>query len=474
MKVLLINPPIENIINLELPLWVRQNQGVFPPLGLMYLASYLKKNLDCEVRILDALAEKMNYGRINEYIRDFHPNVVGITAHTNNLIDVILTTDIIKKIDRNIHVCLGGPHVNIFPKETIALSSVDSVVLGEGEITFADLVKCLKENVDLEIVKGLIFKQNGLTVNTGVRENIADLNILHLEKGLLNPKRYYSILGQKSIMTTMISSRGCPYRCIFCSTPKGNYRMRLPKNVVDEMGEYVKLGVEEVYFVDDTFNADHDRVIQICEEIKRRRLKIKWSFRGRIDKITMPLLIKSKEAGCYRIHLGVETSTNEGLERLRKGGTIEQIRQVFKWTRHIGINTLAYFLIGCPHEKSREDVIKTINFSKEIDPDFALFNILTPYPSSELYEIGLTRGVLKKDFWREFVLKPQRDFQLQFWQEWLSRKELINLLNLAYRKFYLRPKFLFRMLTTSQNLAIFARRLKTGLEILRYLRRIHE
>lgn len=467
MKVLLINPPIKNIISLEIPLFVRQNEGIFPPLGLMYIASYLKKNVDCELKLLDTIAEDMDYDAIEKYVGDFCPDVVGICAHTHNLIDVILVVDIIKKIDKRIHVCLGGPHINVFAQEAIDISCVDSVVLGDGERTFAELVRCIGQRADLRKVKGLIFKQDHQCVSTGLGQDIGDLDSLPFpDRSLLNPKLYYSILGRRPVMTTMISSRGCPYQCTFCSTPKGFYRIRSSQNVVDEIEECMKLGIEEVHFVDDVFNVNPDRIIKICDEIKTRGLKIKWSFRGRIDKITKPLLIRSKEAGCYRIHLGVETSTDEGLKRLKKGITVEQTRKVFKWTREIGINTVAYFLIGCPHEKTRQDILKTINFSKEIDPDFALFNMLTPYPSTELYEEGLRKGEFKSNYWKEFALNPQKDFQPQLWEKGLSREELIFLLNLAYRTFYLRPKFLFRMLTTPQNLGILIHRLKAGLKIL--------
>jgi radical SAM superfamily enzyme YgiQ (UPF0313 family) len=231
------------------------------------------------------------------------------------------------------------------------------------------------------------------------------------------------------------------------------------------MEECKSLGIDEVHFIDDVFNADMERVINICNEIKRRALKISWSFRGRIDKITKYLLIRVKETGCYRIHLGVETSTDEGLKRLKKGITVEQIRQVFKWTREIGINTVAYFLIGCPYEKTKEDVLGTINFSKDIDPDFALFNILTPYPSTELYEESLRKGKFKTDYWKEFALNPREDFEPLMWKEWLSREELIFLLNFAYRSFYLRPRFLYKALITSHGLTSLPKRLKIGLDI---------
>jgi anaerobic magnesium-protoporphyrin IX monomethyl ester cyclase len=466
MKVLLINPPIDNIIETEVPLLVKQNEGVFPPLGLLYISSYLSKNANCKIEILDSLAKKMSYKEIEQFIWDYRPDIVGITAHTHNLLDVIQVANSVKRVDGGICVCLGGPHVAAFPQEAISISSVDFVVPGEGEVAFAELVKGIEQNNDLTEVRGILFKQADKIIQTGKREGIKELDSLPFPDRLkLDYKKYYSILGRRNIMTTMVSSRGCPYQCIFCSTPKGSYLKRSPENVVDEIEGCLNLGIKEVHFVDDTFNIDPERVVKICEEIIKRKLKIKWSFRGRVDKITKPLLTSLKKAGCYRIHLGVETSSEEGLERLKKGLSVEQIKQAFKRTRDIGINTVAYFLIGCPHEKMKEEVVRTINFSKEIDPDFALFNILTPYPATELYEEGLNKGILKRDCWKEFALNPKKDFRPPFWEEWLSPNELVSLLNLAYRRFYIRPRFMLRAVCVPQHLNILARRLKTGLEV---------
>jgi len=466
MRVLLINPPIKNIITPELPLFVRQNEGIFPPLGLMYIASYLRKNVDCTVKILDTLAEKMDYGTIERHIRDFNPSIVGVTTHTHNLIDVILIVNIVRKINKTIHISLGGAHINAFPQESMETLSIDSLVLGDGEITFAELVRCLQQKTDLRKVKGIIFKEESKYLNTGSRGDIVDLDALPFpEREFLDYKKYYCILGKKAIMTTMISSRGCPYECTFCSTPKGYYRTRLPENIVEEMVSCIKLGIEEIHFVDDTFNVDLDRVAKICHEIKKRGLKIRWSFRGRVDRLTEPLLRELKKAGCYRIHLGVESATDEGLRRLKKGIRVAQIKEAFRLTRDVGIDSVAYFLIGCPHEKTREDVLKMIDFSKEIDPDFALFNVLTPYPSTELYEDGLKRGILKSDYWKNFALDPKRDFKIEPWQEWLQGEELVGLLNTAYRRFYLRPRPVLRILNSSKDLKILARRIKAGIEI---------
>lgn len=466
MKVLLINPSIKNIIQAELPPILSREVGVFPPLGLMYIASYLQRYSDHEVQILDAIAEDLSQTEIEQVIRESNPQIIGITTHTNNLIDVLFLTGLIKKIDPRIHINIGGPHARVFPQETLQLPGVDSVIPGEGEIPFFQLVEVLSQEKDLREVPGLIFKEEEGIIS-GKRPVPPNLDRLSFPaRGLIKSQRYYYILGKRSTFTTIVSSRGCPYRCIFCSTPKENYRQRSVQNVVQEMEECGHLGVKEIHFVDDTFNLSPEWVISICQEIKRRDLRIPWSFRGRVDTLTRKVLQELKAANCIRMNLGVETSTDEGLRRLRKGLTIHQIEEVFTWTKEIGIPTVAYFLIGCPHEKSREDILHTLHFAKRLNPDFALFNILTPYPDTELYREGLEKGLFEKDFWREFALRPTKDFEIKVWEEFFTKEELERILISIYRRYYFRPSVIFKNLKSIIHPRNFFWKAKAALKIL--------
>ncbi|HEA47184.1 MAG TPA: radical SAM protein [bacterium] len=468
MKILLINPPIKNIIQAELPPALSREVGVFPPLGLMYIASYLQKYSDQRVRILDAVAEDLDQAALEEAIRKSTPQVIGITAHTNNLLDVHLLIRLIKKIDSKTHVNIGGPHARVFPQETLQLSGVDSVIPGEGEIPFFQLVEALSQGKDLKKVPGLIFKEGEEVISGKGPVPPPDLDRLPFPaRDLIKSPLYYYILGKKSTFTTMVSSRGCPHHCIFCSTPKENYRRRSVRNVVQEMEECRHLGVKEIHFVDDTFNLSPEWVISFCQEIKKRDLQIPWSFRGRIDTLTREVLRQLKEANCIRMNLGVETSTDEGLRRLRKGLTIHQIEEVFAWAKEIGIPTVAYFLIGCPQEKSRKDILHTFRFAKRLNPDFALFNILTPYPDTELYREGLEKGLFGKDFWREFALHPTKDFEIRVWEEFFTKKELERILISIYRRYYFRPSLIFKNLRFILHPRVFFWKAKTALKILR-------
>lgn len=468
MKALLINPPNNKIINSELPKWLNQTVGVFPPLGLMYIASYMRANTNYEVRILDAFVENMPWKQIKNFVIGFSPDVIGITVFTHSLIDVIYLVKNIKKILPRVHICLGGIHAKVFPKQAIQIPGVDSVISGEGEALFTELVSALEKEDSLSEIKGLIFKSNNGFVFTEAEENNINLEDLPFpDRGLIDLKRYYHVAGEKTYLATMLSSRGCPYRCSFCSVPDGDYRTRSAKNVVDEMEECIRLGLKEVYFLDDVFNKLPERVLEICDEIAERDLKVQWSFRGRIDSLNKNVLSNLKKTGCVRINLGVETSTDEGLKMLSKGITVKQIKEVFELTKAVGIETVAYFMIGCPHEKNKSDVKKTIKFACDLHPNLALFNILTLYPSTEIYRRAIEKGLVKDDCWDNFVMNPQEAFKPPVWDEYLSREELIKLIKFAYRRFYLRPGILFQNLFKTLSLESLKRKFKVLFNIIK-------
>lgn len=462
MKILLINPPALNTLTANIPEILDQERGFIPPLGLMYVAAYLEKNSSHEVKILDCQLEKLDWPELEKKIIDEKPDVAGITAMTFTLIDVIKTAGIIKKINRNIKVVLGGPHIHIYPEETINIPAIDFLVLDEGEITFKELVEALSANQpakDLSVIKGIVFKNGEEIINTGYRELIQNLDKLPFPaRHLLPYQKYFSVLSSASPITTAFSSRGCPYQCTFCNRPHLGkiFRARSAKNVVDEMEECQKMSIKEILFYDDTFGVDRQRVSDICEEIKKRNLTIFWDIRTRVNTVDEEILNNLKKAGCQRIHYGVEAGTQKILNILKKGITLEQAENAFKITKKAGIQTLGYFMIGSPTE-TEKDIMETIKFMKKLDPDFVHVAITTPYPATALYLGGLQKKVFPCDYWREFAKNPKSDFVPLLWEENLSREKLISLLKKAYRSFYLRPSYIIKKIL----------KLKSGPELIR-------
>jgi len=448
MKILLVSPPTENMISNALPDIVVGERGCYPPLGLLYVAAYAEKNTDHEIEVLDTQVENIGYDKLGERIQRANPDVVGIQSMTFTQVDVIKTARIVKDIDKDIKVVLGGPHPHIFPDETITLPEVDYLVLGEGEIAFTELLKNWGNEKGLKNTKGLVFMRNGKIINTGYPELIQDLDALPLPARHLTPyKKYYSLLAKRTPITTMITSRGCPYKCLFCDRPHlgKKFRARSAKNVVGEMEECVNLGISEFLIYDDTFTVKRKRVVEICDEILARDLDVGWDVRARVDTVDKELLKRMRDAGCERIHYGVESGNPEILEVLRKRITLDKAKEVFKATKDSGILTLAYFILGSPTE-TKGQVMQTLDFAKKLDPDFVHFSVMTPYPATDLYRLGLENGVIKNDYWREFSKDPTPDFVALVWDEVLSREELMELLKYSYKSFYLRPRYIVKRL----------------------------
>jgi len=448
MKVLLINPPILNLIPSMLPKSIDESRGYNPPLGILYLAAYLQKHSTHQVKILDCQVEELNYKQIRNIIQKDKPDVVGLTTMTFTLIDVLKIVQLVKEIDTEIKVVLGGPHVDIYPLETISQSGVDYLVLGEGERPFKNLLDKINYPKQLYQIKGIVFKDEKKVINNGRAEFDRDLDSLPFPARSLTPyQKYFSVLSKVHPVTTMFTSRGCPYKCLFCDRPQLGkiFRARSPKNVVDEMEECQKMGIKEILIYDDTFTVNRQRVLSICQEIMKRELKIGWDIRTRPDTVDTQLLTAMKEAGCQRIHYGVESGTQKILNVLRKGITLEQIEETFRLTKKTGLEILAYFMIGSPTE-TRENILQTIKFAKRLNPDFTHITITTPFPATDLYRLGLKQKILPYDYWQEFAQNPLSTFAPSIWEEHLTKEELFQLLKYAYRSFYLRPHYVFKKL----------------------------
>ncbi len=468
MKVLLIEPSMNNIISFSIPSIESEDSGFYPPLGLMYLAAYLTQNSDHQVQIIDMPVEKMTYETLEKEIKERAPDVVGIHATTFTIVDALLVANTVKKVKPHIHVCLGGPHTTIYPEETIDRPEIDFLVLGEGEVIFTELINALENGGDLKKIKGIVFKRGGKIINNGLAEPISDLNKLPFPNRKLIPyQKYHSIIARHPVITTFLTSRGCPYHCTFCYQFMGrNYRYRSVANVMEEIEECLKLGIKEFFFFDETFTINRERALAICDEIINRKLDISWEIRARVNTVDREMLAKFKKAGCERIQFGVETSSPEILKIIKKGITITQVREAFKMAKDVGLTTFADFMIGLPTE-TREQALRTIEFSKELKPNYVQFGITTPLPATELYESGFEKGLYHEDYWRDFARNPSKEFIPKVWEEHLLREELLFLLNYAYRSFYMRPSYILKELFRIKSFDELKRKVKGGLKISR-------
>lgn len=381
------------------------------PLGLAYLAAYLEKN-NYPVKILDCVTEsKKNEGKkagsicyglsdneIVKEIKKYSPTIVGITClYTAYAGDAHRVASLVKNVDKNILVVFGGSHATIFPELTLRDRNIDMVVMGEGEETFLEIVKAKSMGKKLEKIKGIVFKKNGKIVVNKQREFISNLDeipfparhLLPMKKYLASPDYSYSM---RPPSTPMITSRGCPGHCIYCSIHSiwgHSWRGRSPQNVVDEI-ELLKneYGVGEIDFFDDSMGANKKRLEAICDEIISRKLDIRWSPPNGIAHWTLDesLLGKMKKAGCYRVTFGIESGNLETRRFIGKPYDLGQAKRMIQYANKIGMWTVCTNIIGFPDE-TREQIKDTIKFAIDSDTDLAIFYLLCPHPGTQVYKI---------------------------------------------------------------------------------------
>lgn len=486
MNIVIINPPDQNTI-VEFPdesgdsFLEADDYGYFPPLGALYVLSYLEKNTTGHnLHFIDCVAEQINHEQLIERLQLIKPDILGMTSFTISLVDIKMVAENVKRNFPNCHVCLGGHHAISYPHEAALLPNIDSIVVGEGEKAFCDLVNNLEANTPIDTILGVYTRDsilsaegpkkdsrflNSVIVNPAYIEDIDTIPIPN--RKFIKHIKYSSILGVSSNLATIISSRGCPYLCTFCNVPYKKYRSRSPELIADEIEECLKLGYDEFHFYDDLFNITPKRLIEICEEFERRQLNITWDFRGRVNSLSREALAIAKKNGCRMISFGVETGSDEGLKVLKKGCNVEKIQNAFRWCRELGIVSVADFMIGLPHEKSEADILKNIQFLVDLDPDYAQFNIMTLYPHTEAYNQAVAKGLIVDGRWQEFSLNPTKDFKVDHWEEFVPMEKLVKLHKQAYKKFYFRPKYIMRSAIKTRSPFEFISKFRGALKILR-------
>lgn len=416
-----------------------------PSLGLLSLGAVLEKN-NYEVKIYDSDLLNSTIDQLVKYINEYNPDFVGIYCNTSNYHRVIDYADNIKKISRA-PICLGGPHPIIEPDKVLANTSVDLVVMGEGEITLLELLDALSSNNNLSAIKGLAYKDsnNNIIINPK-REFIQNLDTLpmparHLvsiEKYRPSPHHYKELP-----MTTMIVSRGCPFGCLFCASRNiwgRSYRVRSVDKVIEEIKFLIKrYGIKNINFWDDLWGMNRDWTEEFCKRMIDEKIKLSWSCERRVDTVDIDILKLMKKAGCYSIFYGIESFDQDCLNAINKGIKVEQSEEVMKMTKKVGIEVRANFIIGLPNE-TPEKFKATVKKVSKINPDYIKFNVMTPYPGTELYrQVKQGKwGIFKEDY-----NKSTGYFATFLPYGYKSFEELEKMRRYAFRKFHLRPRYIF-------------------------------
>lgn len=443
MKIFLLTPPFSE----------RERYGklsavgtLYPPLGLAYIAAVAEKEGHA-VSVIDSEATGETFEEIYARLESFQPDLIGMPTFLNTIQRCFVIADEAKKRLPQTKIVLGGVQVTLNPDEAINRESVDYLVIGEGESCFRDLLTCLQKNIPLHQVRGLVWKDNGKAVFNQPQSLIKDLDSLPFPARHLFPMKMYHSSSQLRGKNTihMMTSRGCPFRCSYCTshlTFGKSFRYHGSQRVVWEMLEIKeKYGADTIQFYDESFTLNRARVIQLCDEILKQKLKISWACFTRVNLVDEELLKKMHSAGCYQIFYGVEAATQRLLDIIKKDITLEQIENAFKWTRRAGIETLASLMIGLPTE-TREEALKTIDLVIKINADYAQWQKTTPFPGTELYDICEKHGkILTKD-WTKFTAWNE----IVYVTNGRTREDILEIERLAFRRFYLRPSYILKRL----------------------------
>lgn len=449
-KVVLISPPLSVVKQAGS---LKDLANVLPTMGIGYIAALLEKN-GITASVFDYIGEPETLNGIMDDISKVFPDMIGITA---TILTISTSHELAREIKKRfprIPLVIGGPQLCSAPEKTMKDGPYDMGAIGEGEMTMLELVNAMIDGKDdLSGIKGLVIRKGGELIFNAPRPYIKDLDILPFPaRHLYPPLRKYRPVPASYIrkpVGLMISSRGCPYQCIFCDRKVfGNeFRTHSPKYVVDEMENVMKVhGAREIRFMDDTFTLDIKRVDAICDEIFKREIKVPWTCLTRVNTVNLDILKKMKRAGCWQVIYGIEAGDQRMLDIIKKGVTVEQNEMGIMLAKQAGLNVRATFVFGLPGE-TLETIKKTVDFAKRMKLDVVNFFTVILFPGNELYAIAKKKGKILHENYDEYTsLIDTEETRLHYVPEGLTEKDLKNAIVDAYRSYYFRPNYMLRQL----------------------------
>lgn len=467
MKALLINPPTgifvredrcqSAVSNFALPV-------IRPPMDLMMMATSLEQlSIDCAIK--DYPIEGGGWDIFRADLDRLKPDYLIISATTSTITNDLSACKIAKSKNQNITTIAKGADLSITAEEMLNnFQELNIVITGECELVIKDII-ARKNN--LESVSGIAYRNNNQVIRNPDREFIKDLDLLPSPARHLVHNVFYTRLDTGKPMAVIETSRGCPYKCIFCLAGKTygyKVRHRSVESVIREIAECVdRYKIYDFHLKSDLFTWDKNWIIDLCSNMLKQKLKINWLCNSRVDTLDVNCLKAMREAGCWVISLGIESGNQEVLNKIKKGITLEQSRKAVKLCKSLGIKTYLYFLVGFPWDT--ESTIKdSIEFAQELDGDFVDFFIVYPFRGTELEEVARQYNLLdNKNYFKNAYSDVAMDTFL------ISKSRLKFLRKKALKSFYLRPKYIFRMMNSADSFKKRINYLKHGLKLLRVI-----
>jgi radical SAM superfamily enzyme YgiQ (UPF0313 family) len=443
-----------------------------PPQPLIYLGAYLRQN-NFKCSLIDANALGLSMDETVNRILALAPRYVGITSPTMLISTAGKLAKKIKENNPHIKTIVGGPHITALPNKTMELyEDIDIGVLGEGELTIIDLLSALENKISLNSVNGIIYRQDGNLITTPTRTFIKDIDTLPFPAWDMLPDilRYYQQSAARIDRlpnVSLISSRGCPFKCIFCArnvfgnvtrTHSADYIIRIIKYLIEEYK------IKSISFEDENFVIYKKRLVEFCEKIIVEKIDVTWDCASNVNAAEPGILSLMKKAGCWQVNYGIESGSQRILDFIKKGTRLENIKRALKMTKDAGLITKGYFIIGHPIE-TKETIQETINFLKKVPLDVFQMSFMVPLPGTELYEIANQYGKFDNNWNNMNIWIPL------FIPNDLTKEDLIKESKRAYREFYFRWRPILIYLKRTLRTNAFFKFFKDGLKILKFILR---
>lgn len=427
----------------------RKSIASFPPLGILYLASVLKER-GVEVSVLDQPAKGLTTDETVNWVEKEKPDILGFSTFSSSGRTAAWISSKVKEKNPNILVVLGNHYATFNSKRILRkYPSVDIIVRGEGENTVVDLVNSLQNEDNLKKVSGITFRYNKNIISTHDRPLIRDLDSLPFPDRKLIDVDYHSFIAGANIapkkFTSIVSSRGCVYRCRFCSCTsfaRNKWRPRSIGNILEELHFLASEGYKQFVFVDDSFTLNQKRVVKLCREIRKERIEMDWICEGRVSNCSFEMLREIAKAGCKVLYLGIESANQRILDYYDKQITPQQSKDTVKAARKAEIDVIVgSFIVGAPDE-TKEEIQNTIEFAKRIPIDFPQFNILGVFPGTDLWNDFEIKGFLdeRKDYWETGIAVSQ------IYPTPVTLDKCKQMIKQAFYDFIRRPNFILKQI----------------------------
>jgi anaerobic magnesium-protoporphyrin IX monomethyl ester cyclase len=447
MRVALIHYDVSRTANEPGNKTVMKHFGHMPNIQLLYVAAILEK-LGVELTYFDMIGMGLSNADLEDRLKRFDPDLVGLSVFTSHFHNATSWARHLKSLLPRAEIMLGGTHASIYPVETLRyIPEVDFVCVGEAEMVLPEFVGRWERGESFAGLPGLVWRDGERIEYAGPPEPCLDLDAVPFPARHLVPnEKYFNFISTRRNYTVFNTSRGCPFRCIFCEARGSKWRARSAENIAAEFEEcYERFGIREVDIFDSSFTISKKRVLELCGLLVSKGLhrKMVWDVRSRVDTVDEEMLDALKEAGCYRIFYGIESADPAILKTLRKQIDMPRIERIIRKTDRVGISAFGYFLLGSPGETT-ETAAKTVAFAKRLPLDFAIFNCLTAFPKTELYE-DYYLPATGHDFWADYIQQPTpaTTFMGRPWTA-MGNDEIRRIAHRAMNQFYFRPRQVYR------------------------------